>query len=170
MHLARSFTVGLVSLATGCGATASINSARDSSAVVRFSRLYVTVDQGNVEPVFAEALSSALGTELQQRGVAVKTKILSGLDLDSKAVDTDVQAWRPDGVVLVEFSGGSGTYGNLENATYNVSLVEASSGRRLWRAQVYSRRVFGSSTGMMEETAARVGERLEQDRLIGARR
>jgi hypothetical protein len=158
----------LLLVPAGCGASAAISSVRDSSAAARFGRLYVAVDQGNVDPEFAQALNQALDAELQHRGVAVKTRILSGLDLDESAVDSDVKAWRPDGLLVVNFAGGSGTYGNIENATYNVSLVEVASGRRIWRAQVSSHRAFGSSSGMMEETASRVGERLEQDHLIGS--
>jgi hypothetical protein len=169
MRFARSLAAILLILPAGCGASASISSVRDSSAGARFGRLYVAVDQGNVDPEFAQALNHALDAQLQLRGVTVKTRILSGLDLDENALDADVKAWRPDGLLVVNFAGGSGTYGSIENATYNVSLVEVASGRRIWRAQVSSHRAFGSSTGMMEETASCVGERLAQDHLIGSR-
>jgi hypothetical protein len=160
---------GLLVAVTGCGATASISAARDSSEQRAFRRVYVAVDQGNVDPEFAETLHDALARELGSRGVLVQARVLTGLELDERTVDADVKAWHPDGVLLAAFAGGSGAYGDIDQATYDVSLIDAASGRRIWRARVSSRKVFGSRAGMMEETASRIGERLEQDHLIGSR-
>ena len=170
MPLTRFFTAMFPLVLTACGASASISSVRDSSAMTRFGRVYVAVDQGNADPEFARALNEALGNELEERGVTVRKRIVTGLDLDDRAVDEDVKAWRPDGLLVVNFAGGSGAYGGLENAAYNVSLVEVGSGRRVWRAQVNSHKGLGTNDGMMKETASRVSERLEQDHLIGSRR
>jgi hypothetical protein len=154
----------------GCGASASISSARDPGAVARFSRIYVAVEPGNVDVELANGLDSALGSALQEHGVTVKTRVLSGLDLDASAIEADMKAWRPDGVLMAAFAGGSGVNGGLDTVRFDVSFIAVASNRRIWRAQVHTRKAFGTDASMMEETAETVGERLEQDGLIGSRR
>jgi len=132
--------------------------------------LYIAVDRGSIDPLYAQSLGAALYRELRARGVRVQMRVLSGLDLDERLVARDVAAWRPDGVLIVNFAGGSGIGVEVENANYDVSLIEAKTERRIWRAQVTSVRRLGTTEAMMEEAAARVAERLESDRLLAVAR
>src|SRR5205823_5006375 len=100
--------LALVLALAGCGASASISSARDPGAVTRFNRIYVAVEPGNIDAELANGLDSAIGSELQEHGVTVKTRVLTGLDLDASAIEADMKAWRPDGVLMAAFAGGSG--------------------------------------------------------------
>lgn len=155
----------------GCGASASISSARDPSAAGHFSRVYVAVEPGNAEPEFAKTLCDAIGAELQHHGVVVKTQVLTGLDLDANAIDRDVKAWRPDGVLMTDFAGGSGTSAGFDTLRFDVSLIAVASNRRIWRAQVHAKKGgVGTDDGVAEETAESVATRLEQDGLIGSRK
>jgi hypothetical protein len=154
----------------GCGASASISSARESSVVLRLSRIYVAVEPGSVDPKLAAKLGEALENELQERSVAVKTHILTGLDVDANVVDGDMKAWRPEGVLMAASSGGAGIYGNQDDVSFDVSLIVIPANRRVWRAHVYTRKSLGTDSGVATETAESVGERLERDGFVGPRR
>lgn len=130
--LRRAALVLLCTLAcAACEASASIASARDASTASRLQRLYVTVDQGTIDPLYAKSLGGALHKELHARGVVVRMRILQGLDLDERAVLHDLDAWGPDGVLIVNFAGGSGIGVDLESATYDISLIETIAKRRI---------------------------------------
>lgn len=159
----------LLLLAPACGASASISAARDPGVSARFDRIYAVLDQGTADPEYTQALRAALEHELHRRGVTCNVRIVMGLDFEAKAAQREAETWRPDALLIANFNGGSGPFNTLEDVTYDVSLIDASSNRRIWRAQVSSRRGLGSTAGMMGETASRVVERLEQDRLIGGR-
>jgi hypothetical protein len=156
---------------TSCGASASISSARDSSVALRVSRLFVAVEPGGVDPDLAVKLAEALRNELQQRSVAVKTHVLTGLDeVDRNAVDAFMKAWHPEGILIAAPAGGSGTYGDRGDVSFDMSLISVPANKRIWRAQVFTRKSLGTDSGVATETAESVGGQLERDGFIGARR
>jgi hypothetical protein len=154
----------------GCGASASVASTRAADVQARYARIYLSVEQGSADIEYADTLTQALSRELARHGVTVKSRIRRGIDLDENVVADEIAAWQPDGVLILDFAGGGGAGSTLEDATYDVSLLDAASQQRIWRAQARSVRRLGTTSGMMESTAEEITVRLAQDRLIAAPR
>jgi hypothetical protein len=148
-----------------------VASVRAAHAPTRYVKVYVTVEQGSVDRSYAVELDAALRRELARRGVQTKARIRSGLDLDDAAVEQEITAWAPDAVLVVDFAGGQGAGFELDSAVYDTSLLDGASKQRVWRGQARSRRgSFGTTAGMMQETASEVAKRLTQDGFLAAAR
>lgn len=109
------------------------------AAPTLIQRAYLVVFQGQLDAVRAEKLRQALGDAFQPRTSALVTMLVTGLDLDDPNARADIDAFRPDGIVVIKPSGGvSQQEGGADSITYDVVVEAPKERRRVWHATLVS--------------------------------
>ena len=154
-------------LSIGCAAV-NIQSNRDSSFEGSFVRLYIYINDGGMKPVPMKTLKEALDKTLASAGIEFAVQISNPLNLDDTSYLEDAVSRRSDGLLIIQAKSAKlDSYGSATNITYDVSLYEMSTSRKVWRAELIE---SGSATMMgkrCRKTAETIVRGLQDERLIG---
>ncbi len=161
--------LAVVLCCTSCGAGADVHAVRDPHFTGRMHSLYLAINQGGIDPAYAEGFVAAFKRELERRGVSLTWRVVNGLELDRNLLSREVATSRADGVLIVIPVRGTAYYGEITNLTWDVSLIDVASGGRIWRARVENRKAagaWGSTDGMVDEAAVNIAKELGSERLL----
>jgi hypothetical protein len=154
-----------------CGAGADVHAVRDPSYGGRIRTLYLAIGQGGINEEYANGFVKSFQKEMGRRHIGFASRVLTGLELDRQVVDREVVESHADAALLVRPVRGITDYGEIINLTWEVSLFDAKTGAKVWRAQVENKKaagMFGSTEGMVDEAAVSIAQQLEADHLLGS--
>jgi hypothetical protein len=159
-----------VLLCIGCGAGADVHAVRDPHYAGRMRSIYLAIGHGGIDEDYATEFVSSFKRELGQRGVALTSRVITGLELDTKLIQREVAGSQADGVLFMVPVRGTTYYGEVTNLTWDVFLIDVRSGAKIWRARVENKKAagaYGSTAGMVDEAAINIAKQLDSDRIIG---
>lgn len=134
--------VATLTLAPGCASSqATVPVIHSRPAVVPLDRAYLVVFQGQLDAVRTERLRQALGDALAPRTTALVTMVVSGLELDEPTARADIDAFHPDGVLVIKPTGAASRQpgeGDDDAVTYDVAVLAPKGKRTVWHASLVS--------------------------------
>ena len=154
-----------------CGAAADIHAVRDPAYPGGVRSLYLAIGQGGINADYANGFVKSFNREMGRRGVKFTARVITGLELDRRVLAREVAASQADAALFVRAVHGITDYGEIINLTWEVSLVDAKTGAKVWHAQVENKKaagMFGSTDGMVDEAAVSIAEQLESDHIFKA--
>jgi hypothetical protein len=133
-------TAAALALSSACASSSQeVKVIHSQAAATALDRVYVVVFQGQVDWDRAEKLRQALAEALQSQAGAVATMAVAGSELDKGPARIDIDAFKPDGVVVVKpASGVTPKEGGGTSVSYDVMVLDRKLERTLWRAMLVS--------------------------------
>ena len=109
------------------------------AAVTPILRACFVVFQGQLASASAQNLQQALSDALQPRTSALVSILVSGLEFDDPIARADIDAFKPDGIILVRPTGEvSHEEGGAVSITYDVQVKAPKEKRIVWHANLVS--------------------------------
>lgn len=131
----------------GCAAEQpEVKVIRSRSDATPMDRVYILVFQGQLDRDHADRdwnraneVRQALAEAFQSRVAALATMVATGLELEKGPARADIDAFHPDGVLVIKPAAGVVTQPDAPpQVTYDVALLEPKLERTTWRAMLVS--------------------------------
>jgi hypothetical protein len=137
-RLSRALIAATVALLPGCASSPApevkvIHSHSDATPI---ERAYLIVFQGKLEGDGGDRVRQALADAFQPRVAALASMVVSGFSLDEGAARADIDAFRPDGVVVIKPA--ADQEGRPNSVTYDVAVLDRTGKRTVWQAKLVS--------------------------------
>lgn len=158
-------------LCAACGASADVHSVRDPSYTGKIRSVYLAVGQGGISEDYANGFVESCARELKSRGIRFTSRVITGLELDRNLLEHDIAAAQTDAALVVVPVRGAAWYGEITNLTWEVSLFDAKTHAKVWRAKVENKKAggaYGTTSGMVDEAAVEIIHQLESDHMFGS--
>ena len=133
------FVAGLA-LASACATTESeVPVIHSRAAVTPIERACLVIFQGQLGADRVERLQHALTDALQPRISALASMLIAGQGLDESSVRADIDAFGPDGILLIRPAGEIvHEEGGSESVTYDIVVRAPKEKRDVWHANLVS--------------------------------
>lgn len=173
-------TAGGIALAllAGCAlASASIEVKYRSDANITLRRVFVIVFTSHIlDGSYARYLASTVTDELSARGTTAESVVVTGMELDSRALPDRMARFQADGILMLKPIGGTlgaeigpdnpDRYGLAHDVRYLATLFEKAGGRPLWAAEVLHEGIPSRVKERSQLAAQRIVTALYHDHLI----
>ncbi len=139
-RICRALALAGVALTPACATSQSeVPVIHSRAAVTPIARAYLVVFQGQRDAAGAEKLRQALSDALHPRTSALVSLLVTGLDLDEPNARADLDAFGPDGIILIKPTGEvTHQEGGAESVTYDVVVRAPKEKRVVWHANLVS--------------------------------
>jgi hypothetical protein len=168
--------LGVAVLATSC-VTMTIESAKADLQGTAIDGLYVVLDMGSETDYFNKAVKAELEAALQETGITVTVRLLSGLEVDYGFIDKEMEQSGINYLLIVQLTQLTGVTGGwgmetLTGGDYDLSIYDTLNERRIWRAKLdyhggnYGMMSMAFSEGQAEDFADRIVGALKKDAIL----
>jgi len=170
--LAALVLCSVVALA-GCVST-KIQSNRDASYTGTIERLYIFATVGEREQDMARLFTTAIEEQFAAHGIPAQARVRDPLALEGEGlVSEEVEAFAPSAILVLAQTESSamisGAGGGTNSATFDASLFDTETERRVWRASIKASRdrIYATERQGANNLAEKIVEKLFEDGLIG---
>ncbi len=139
LRLSRALMAASVALLPACASSSpapDVKVIHSHSDATPLEWAYVVVFQGKLEGDGGERVRQALADAFQPRVAALTSMVVSGLSLDEGAARADIDAFRPDGIVVIKPA--VDQEGRANAVTYDVAVLDPTGKRTVWQAKLVS--------------------------------
>jgi len=162
----------LAILLTGC-ASVSVKSVKDSSYDKSIHKLFVILNHtqvDNVDPNYTPYLLKALHDEFEKEKIEVSLNVIRPLSLSNQSFDSEIANYKPDGILTILANGGvSSGGGGLLSIYYDVSVFDAPTEKRIWRARIDASGGTAIREKRMAIMAQKLVHHLKEEKLISSK-
>jgi hypothetical protein len=125
-------------------------------------RIYVLVHEGSIESRHAATLARDLLVRLQHHLVS-RGAVVTGVEFDKRALDTDIETFRPESVLEVKpIAVRPGDHGEIVYLSFGATLLDYPSNQTIWSAKAE----LSGSFGPLSAVAERIVGSLVANRMI----